>query len=82
MGILSLKGWAGVSLLLTTVSIMYRYTVSVANREPVDYLAFWHNGLEGSSQVHLQMPFIGIFHSMLLKSSLPFSLNLILTVHY
>ena len=27
---------------------MYRYTVPVVNREPVDYPAFWHNGLEGS----------------------------------
>ena len=54
MGILSLKGWVGVSLLLTTVPIMYRYTVPVVNREPVDYPAFWCNVLEGSSQAHLQ----------------------------
>ena len=54
MEILSVKGWVGVSLLLTTVPIMYRYTVPVVNREPVDYPAFWCNGLEGSSQACLQ----------------------------
>ena len=42
-----------VSLLPTTVPIMYRYTVLVVNREPVDYPTFWCNGLEGNSQAHL-----------------------------
>ena len=42
------------NLLLTTVPIMYRYTVLVVNREPVDYPAFWCNGLEGNSQAYLQ----------------------------
>ena len=34
---------------------MYRYTVPIVNREPVDYPAFWYNGLEGNSQAHLQI---------------------------
>ena len=47
-----------ISLLLTTVPIMYRCTVPVINKEPVDYTAFWHNGLEGDSQALLQcLPF-------------------------
>ena len=43
-----------VSLLLATVLIMYIYTVLVVNKEPVDYPAFWCNGLEVNSQAHLQ----------------------------
>ena len=46
---------SGVSLLLTTVPIMYRYTVLVVNRESVDYHAFWCNGLEGNNQACLQL---------------------------
>ena len=52
--------WYSVSLLLITVPIMYRYTVPVVNREPIDYPAFWNNGLEGNnSQAHLHIWVVG-----------------------
>ena len=44
---------SSVSLLLITVPIMYRYTVPVVNQEPIDYPAFWCNGLEWNSQACL-----------------------------
>ena len=39
-----------VSILPTTVPIMYRYTVLVVNRESIDYSGIWCNILEGNSQ--------------------------------